>query len=63
MLTDLAHDFRFAARILWRNRGFAASAMLILALGIAASGPAVRKRRRVPRAANRVESRCMGSGD
>jgi len=37
MLTNLTQDFRFAARILWRNRGFAASAMLILALGIAAS--------------------------
>jgi len=37
MLTNLTQDFRFAARMLWRNRGFAASAMLILALGIAAS--------------------------
>jgi predicted permease len=37
MLTNLTQDFRFAARMLWRNRGFAASAMLILSLGIAAS--------------------------
>jgi predicted permease len=37
MLTNLTQDFRFAARMLWRNQGFAASAMLILALGIAAS--------------------------
>src|SRR5690242_8346274 len=37
MLTDLTQDFRFAARMLWRNRGFAASAILILTLGIAAS--------------------------
>src|SRR5437868_12088039 len=37
MLTNVTQDFRFAARMLWRNRGFAASAMLILALGIAAS--------------------------
>jgi len=37
MLTNLTQDFRFAARMLWRNRGFAASATLILALGIAAS--------------------------
>src|SRR5579863_1784587 len=37
ILTNLTQDFRFAARMLWRNRGFAASAMLILALGIAAS--------------------------
>ena len=37
MLTNLTQDFRFAARMLWRDRGFAASAMLILALGIAAS--------------------------
>lgn len=37
MLTNLTQDFRFAARMLWRNRGFAASSMLILALGIAAS--------------------------
>jgi len=37
MLTNLTQDFRFAARMLWRNRGFAASAMLILTLGIAAS--------------------------
>ncbi|MGV3570161.1 MAG: hypothetical protein ACO1PB_06140 [Ramlibacter sp.] len=33
----MTQDFRFAARMLWRNRGFAASAMLILTLGIAAS--------------------------
>ena len=32
MLTNLTQDFRFAARMLWRNRGFAASAMLILTL-------------------------------
>src|SRR6185436_4691556 len=37
MLTNLTEDFRFASRMLWRNRGFAASAMLILSLGIAAS--------------------------
>src|SRR5579864_7126483 len=37
MLTSLTQDFRFVARMLWRNRGFAASAMLILTLGIAAS--------------------------
>src|SRR5262245_37840550 len=37
MLTNVTQDVRFAARMLWRNRGFAASAMLILALGIAAS--------------------------
>jgi putative ABC transport system permease protein len=37
MFTKLMQDFRFAARMLGRNRGFAASAMLILTLGIAAS--------------------------
>ena len=37
MLTNVTQDVRFAARMLWRNRGFAASAMLILTLGIAAS--------------------------
>jgi len=37
MLANLTQDFRFAARMLWRNRGFAASAMTILTLGIAAS--------------------------
>src|SRR5436305_1287958 len=37
MLTNLTQDFRFAARMLWRNRGFTGSAMLILTLGIAAS--------------------------
>src|SRR5579872_393119 len=37
MLANLTQDFRFAARMLGRNRGFAASAMLILTLGIAAS--------------------------
>jgi predicted permease len=37
MLTNVTQDVRFAARMLWRNRGFTASAMLILALGIAAS--------------------------
>jgi len=37
MLTNVTQDVRFAARMLWRNRGFAVSAMLILALGIAAS--------------------------
>src|SRR5262245_22957117 len=31
------HDLRYAARNLWRNRGFASSAILILAIGIAAS--------------------------
>ena len=37
VLVHLTHDLRFAMRMLWRNRGFAASAMLILSLGIAAS--------------------------
>ena len=37
MLANLTQDIRLAARMLWRNRGFAASAMLILAIGIAAS--------------------------
>jgi predicted permease len=31
------HDLQYAARNLWRNRGFASSAILILAIGIAAS--------------------------
>ena len=31
------HDLHYAARNLWRNRGFASSAILILAIGIAAS--------------------------
>jgi predicted permease len=34
---NLTQDLRYAARNLWRNRGFAASAILILAIGIAAS--------------------------
>jgi hypothetical protein len=33
----MMHDLRYAARNLWRNRGFASSAVLILAIGIAAS--------------------------
>jgi hypothetical protein len=37
VLTNLTQDFRFAARMLRRNLGFTASAMLILAFGIAAS--------------------------
>jgi predicted permease len=37
MFSNMTQDFRFAARTLWRNRGFAASAILILTLGIAAS--------------------------
>jgi putative ABC transport system permease protein len=37
MLTNLTQDFRYAARGLWRSRGFAASAILILVIGIAAS--------------------------
>src|SRR5690348_12739942 len=37
MLTNFTQDFRFAGRMLWRNRGFTASAVLILTLGIAAS--------------------------
>jgi predicted permease len=36
-LTNLMQDVAFAARMLWRHRGFAASAMLMLTLGIAAS--------------------------
>jgi len=36
-LATLIQDFRYAARSLWRSRGFAASAILILAIGIAAS--------------------------
>ncbi len=36
-LAVLRHDVRFAARGLWRSRGFAVSAILILAIGIAAS--------------------------
>jgi predicted permease len=34
---NLAQDVRFAARTLWRSRGFAGSAILILTIGIAAS--------------------------
>ena len=34
---NLTQDFRFAARMLWRNRGFAASATLIFTFGVAAS--------------------------
>jgi len=37
MLVMLTHDLRDAARNLWRSRGFAASAIAILAIGIAAS--------------------------
>lgn len=37
MLASLTQDLQYAARNLWRNRGFAASAVLILAIGIAAS--------------------------
>jgi len=37
MLANVTQDVRFATRMLWRNRGFAASTMLILSLGIAAS--------------------------
>jgi predicted permease len=37
MITNLIGDVRFATRTLWRNRGFAASAALILAFGMAAS--------------------------
>jgi hypothetical protein len=37
MLAMLTHDLRDAARNLRRNRGFAASAIAILAIGIAAS--------------------------
>jgi len=37
MPANLTQDLRHAARTLWRNRGFAASAILILAVGIAAS--------------------------
>ncbi|HKE85455.1 MAG TPA: ADOP family duplicated permease [Vicinamibacterales bacterium] len=37
MLSNVTQDLRFAARMLWRSQGFSASAILILALGIAAS--------------------------
>jgi predicted permease len=37
MITNLVRDLHYAARNLWRSRGFAASAILILAIGIAAS--------------------------
>ena len=37
MVTNLTQDLHHAARNLWRNRGFAASAIVILAVGIAAS--------------------------
>src|SRR5262245_54153985 len=37
MATSLTQDLHHAARNLWRNRGFAASAILILGIGIAAS--------------------------
>ena len=36
-IDHLLKDIRYAARALWRNRGFAASAVVILTLGIAAS--------------------------
>ena len=37
MLGNVIHDVRDATRHLWRTRGFAAAAVLILAIGIAAS--------------------------
>src|SRR5512138_757436 len=37
MLANLSQDLRYAARSLRRNRGFASTAVLILAIGIAAS--------------------------
>ena len=37
MIANLTQDVRFAARRLWHDPGFAASAILILSLGIAAS--------------------------
>jgi predicted permease len=37
MATNVTQDLHHAARNLWRNRGFAASAILILGIGIAAS--------------------------
>lgn len=37
MLTDVMQDVRFALRTLWRNRLFALSVVMILAIGIAAS--------------------------
>jgi predicted permease len=37
LIEILQQDVAYAARTLWRNRGFAASAILILGLGIAAS--------------------------
>jgi putative ABC transport system permease protein len=36
-IDHLLKDIRYAARALWRNRGFAASAVVILTVGIAAS--------------------------
>lgn len=37
MITNLTQDFRYAARGLWRSRGFATAAIVILMTGIAAS--------------------------
>jgi predicted permease len=37
MLTNLTQDFRYAARGLWRSRGFATAAIVMLMTGIAAS--------------------------
>src|SRR5262245_33286419 len=37
MLASLTQDLSYAARNLWRNQGFAASAVVMLAIGIAAS--------------------------
>jgi putative ABC transport system permease protein len=37
MLATLLQDLQYAARNLWRNRGFASAAIVILAVGIAAS--------------------------